>query len=115
MTLIREDRILLGAEKQRLIREFMPSRAQLLSLADFFSALSDETRVKILSALAISDMCVGDISLVLGINQTTVSHQLKTLRNAGIVSYRKQGKISFYALSDKRVLDIFLLAAEKAE
>lgn len=111
---LREEKLLLGADKQRLIREFLPSRAQLLLISDFFSVLSDETRVKILSALAISDMCVSDIALLLDINQTTVSHQLKTLRSAGIVSYRRQGRVSFYSLSDKRVLDVLLLAAEKA-
>ena len=111
---ILDDKLLLDGKSQTLIRNFMPSHSQLVTLADFFSVLSDETRVKILSALSISDMCVSDISLMLSINQTTVSHQLKTLRLAGLVDYRKQGKISFYTLKDKRVLDIMLIASEKA-
>ena len=111
----REEKILLDGKKRTLIRDFMPTRSQLMFLADFFSALSDETRVKILSALSISDMCVSDISFLLELNQTTVSHQLKTLRSAGIVSFRKQGKVSFYTLTDRRVLEVMLIASEKAQ
>lgn len=57
-------------------------------------------------------MCVGDMSDILGVNQTTLSHQLKTLRDAQLVKAQKQGKTVFYALSDKSV-DEFMLAATR--
>ena len=96
METIEEKKLLLDANTCRLIREYVPQRDTLMALSDFFATLSDSTRIKILSALSISPMCVNDISVMLGINQTTVSHQLKNLRSIGAVDYRRQGKIRFY-------------------
>ena len=64
------------------------------------SSIADATRVRILSALAITEMCVTDISRVLEINQTTVSHQLRLLKNLNAVTTKRQGKIVFYALNN---------------
>ncbi len=105
-----ENRLLIEPENRRLIEKFVPGAETLGTLAEYFFALADGTRLKILSALAITPMCVGDMSALLGINQTTVSHQLRTLRLAGIVSCRRQGKIGFYRIADKNVLDIMLSA-----
>ena len=102
METIEEKKLLLDANTCRLIREYVPQRDTLMALSDFFATLSDSTRIKILSALSISPMCVNDISVMLGINQTTVSHQLKNLRSIGAVDYRRQGKISFYHIKNKR-------------
>ena len=107
-----EEKLLLDANTRRLIREYVPQRDTLMALSDFFSTLSDLTRIKILSALSISPMCVNDISVMLGINQTTVSHQLRTLRSAGAVDFRRQGKISFYHIKNKRILDVMLSASD---
>ena len=112
METIEEKKLLLDANTCRLIREYVPQRDTLMALSDFFATLSDSTRIKILSALSISPMCVNDISVMLGINQTTVSHQLKNLRSIGAVDYRRQGKISFYHIKNKRILDVMLSAAE---
>lgn len=65
---------------------------------------SDKTRVKIISALAIAPMCVNDLSVTLGINQTTLSHQLAYLRANDIVEDEREGKIVFYKLKNRRVL-----------
>ncbi len=112
METIEEKKLLLDANTRRLIREYVPQRDTLIALSDFFATLSDSTRIKILSALSISPMCVNDISVMLGINQTTVSHQLKNLRTIGAVDYRRQGKISFYHIKNKRILDVMLSAAD---
>ncbi|MCL2061013.1 MAG: metalloregulator ArsR/SmtB family transcription factor [Firmicutes bacterium] len=96
---------------ENLVREMMPKEDALNSMADFFSTLSDQTRIKIVSALAISPMCVNDLSTVLGMNQTTISHQLKNLRTVGVVKCRRQGKVAFYSLCDGHILDIMLSAA----
>ena len=104
--------LLIDIKTENIIKDNMPTDQSLLSLADFFSILSDSTRIKIVSALSISSMCVNDISAVLGINQTTVSHQLKILRNQNVVSFIKQGKVSFYQLKNKDICDILLGAVE---
>lgn len=107
-----EDKLLIDAKTRRLVREYVPPRDTLMNLADFFSTLGDLTRIKILSALSISPMCVNDISVMLGINQTTVSHQLATLRAAGAVDYRRQGKICFYSIKNKQILSVMLAASD---
>ena len=78
----------------------------------FFFRFADYTRVKILSALAISELCVTDLSRVLQINQTTVSHQLRYLKSAGIVNSVRQGKIVFYSLADEKINDVILKGVE---
>lgn len=90
----------------------VPEGETLESLVRFYSVFSDGTRLRILSALAISEMCVTDISRVLNINQTTVSHQLRYLKDAGLVRCERQGKIIFYMLSGETVNDVLLKGVE---
>ena len=106
--------ILLDKRKQELVKSYIPSDGSLKNLALFFDMLSDGTRLKILSALSISSMCVNDLSSMLGLNQTTLSHQLGKLRTSKIVDYRRQGKISFYYISCKAIADILLTAVQVA-
>ena len=107
--------ILLDKRKQELIRSYIPSDGSLKALAYFFDMLSDRTRLKILSALSISPMCVNDLSVMLELNQTTLSHQLGKLRVSKIVDYRKQGKISFYYISSPAISEILLTAVRAAD
>ncbi len=93
-----QEMMLLDRRTKDLIREYVPDGDVLDSIVCFFSIFADHTRVKMLSALAISEMCVTDLSRVLDINQTTVSHQLRLLKNLGIVKSERQGKIIFYSL-----------------
>jgi len=104
-------KLLVDPKTETLIREHMPNEDALDSIADFFSTLSDQTRIRIVSALAISPLCVNDIAAVLGINQTTISHQLRNLRQVGVVKVKRQGKVAFYSLCDTHVLDIMQSAA----
>ena len=101
-------KILLKEEKVKDIKFYLPEEKMLLKLADFFSMFSDTTRIKILSALAVSEMCVNDISRILKINQTTVSHQLKLLKTTGTVKFRRDGKIIYYSLSSDMINDCLL-------
>ena len=78
----------------------LPSANSLGMLADFFDALSDVTRLKIVSALAVSTMCVTDLSRLTAINQTTVSRILKSAR---IVDSTRQGKVLFYSLKEGEI------------
>ena len=104
--------LLLDKRTQGLIEEYVPSGDILEGVVCFFSVFADYTRVKILSALAISQLCVTDLSRVLQLNQTTVSHQLRYLKSAGIVKSERQGKIVFYALADENINDVLLKGIE---
>ena len=104
--------LLLDKRTQSLIEDYVPQGEILEGLVCFFSVFSDYTRVKILSALAISELCVTDLSLILEINQTTVSHQLRFLKSAGIVKCCRQGKIIFYSLTDDSINDVILKGIE---
>ena len=88
------------------VREEIPNEELLLDLADFFKIFGDTTRIQILSALFVTEMCVCDLSEVLGVSQSAMSHQLKTLRQTGLVKYRKEGKSVFYSLKDNHVKQI---------
>ena len=76
-------------------------------IAGIFAALSDPTRVRIISLLTHAELCVGDLCLVLGMSQPAVSHQLRVLRNLRIVAARKEGRHVFYTLVDQHVHDLF--------
>jgi len=104
--------MLIDKRMQNHIIDFMPPENILEGLVDFFSVFSDITRVKMISALAIAEMCVSDISTLLKINQTTVSHQLRNLRRSGIVRSRRQGKVVFYSLASDCVNEVMLNGVE---
>lgn len=80
--------------------------------ADFLGIFGDSTRIKIISALSDEELCVCDISYLLGMTQSAVSHQLKLLRSARIVTTRREGKIIYYSLSDHHVKKILLMGIE---
>ena len=104
--------LLLDKRTQSLIEDYVPQGDILEGVVCFFSVFADYTRIKILSALAISELCVTDLSRILSINQTTVSHQLRFLKSAGIVKCSRQGKIVFYSLVDDTVNDVILKGIE---
>ncbi|MEJ2656806.1 MAG: metalloregulator ArsR/SmtB family transcription factor [Desulfobacterales bacterium] len=81
----------------------LPDPDTLQSLADIFKALSDPSRLKIVTALAVCELCVCDLAAVSGSSESAVSHQLRILRNLKIVRYRREGKIVFYRLDDDHV------------
>lgn len=83
-----------------------------VQLADLFKALGDPTRVKIIHALQLSELCVHDLTQVLGMGQSAISHQLRLLRNMRIVKRRKVGKTVFYSLDDDHVEQIFMLTLQ---
>lgn len=88
------------------VKSKMPSESELYDLADFFKIFGDSTRTKILWALDTSEMCVCDLAALLNMTKSAISHQLRTLRHANLVKFRKEGKIVFYSLSDNHVKDI---------
>lgn len=88
------------------VREGMPEEGVLERSADFFKVVGDRTRIRILHALFLSEMCVCDIAVLLDMNQSAISHQLRVLKQSGLVKYRREGKIVFYSLDDEHVMNI---------
>ncbi|MBQ3116499.1 MAG: helix-turn-helix transcriptional regulator [Clostridia bacterium] len=104
--------IILDKRLQSMVADYVPSGEILDELVCFFSIFSDYTRLRIISALSISEMCVSDISNLLKINQTTVSHQLRLLKNLNAVTTKRQGKIVFYSLRNDTLSDVLLKGVE---
>ncbi len=107
-----QDLMKLDRRTKELIMEYVPDGDVLDSITCFFAIFADPTRVRMLSALAISEMCVTDLSRVLDINQTTVSHQLRLLKNLGIVKSDRCGKVITYSLVNDTVNDVMLKGVE---
>jgi ArsR family transcriptional regulator len=102
----------LRAEAETKVRREMPGEQTLSDLAEFFKVFGDVTRVRILYALLGTEMCVGDISQLLGLSQTACSHQLRVLKNNKLVRFRREGKVVYYSLSDDHVKSIIEMGLE---
>ncbi|SJZ83592.1 ArsR/SmtB family transcription factor [Selenihalanaerobacter shriftii] len=76
-------------------------------LAATFKVLGDPTRIKIINILANKELCVCDISELLGMTQSAISHQLRKLRDSNLVKYRKEGRVVYYSLDDHHILQLF--------
>ena len=88
------------------VRKSMLKEDEYYDLAEFFKVFSDITRIKILNALILSEMCVCDIGALLNMNHSAVSHQLRILKQTRLVKYRKEGKVVYYSLDDHHIKDI---------
>jgi len=77
------------------------------SLAELFKTLGDPTRIRIMDALAKTEFCVCDVAELLGLSQSATSHQLRVLRNNGLVKYRREGKMVFYSVHDAHVSELY--------
>jgi len=75
----------------------------LYHLAELFKTFGDPTRIKILNILFVSELCVHDLVLLLEMQQPAVSHQLRILKQSGLVKYRKEGKHVYYSLADEHI------------
>lgn len=104
--------MLLDKRTQNLINDYVPSGEILDELVCFFTIFADYTRLKMISALAISEMCVTDLAKMLKLNQTTVSHQLRLLKNLNAVKTQRQGKVIFYSLRNETLNDVLLKGVE---
>lgn len=107
-------RMLIDTITRGTVQYYLPDNNEISSLTRVFDALSDPTRVKMLSALSITDMCVGDMSEILSINQTTISHQLKYLKDVGFVKSNRIGKVVVYSIGSKYLHDIMLAGVRQA-
>ena len=94
------------------VASHMPDQDDLIDVAELFKAFGDLTRAKIICALAQSEMCVSDLSVLLEMNQSAVSHQLRILRQTKVVKSRRVGKEVFYSLDDDHIFKIYAMAIE---
>ncbi|MCI8916567.1 MAG: helix-turn-helix transcriptional regulator [Oscillospiraceae bacterium] len=90
----------------------MPDDETLYDLAELFKVFGDSTRIKILYALFEAELCVCDISKLLGLTQSAVSHQLRVLKGSRLVKFRRDGKTVFYSLADGHVRKIIAQGME---
>ena len=87
----------------------------LYELAELFKVFGDSTRIRILYVLFEDELCVGDIAELLNMSQSSVSHQLRILKDAKLVKFRREGKSIFYALDDEHVYHILEMGMEHVE
>ena len=92
-------------------KHLMPDET-LLDIADFYKALSDSTRIKIINLLSENELCVCDISSILNLTKSTVSHQLKNLKSMNLIKSIKRGKEVWYSLADDHVKLVFEVSLE---
>lgn len=85
----------------------MPDEELLYDMAELFKVFGDTTRIKILYALFANEMCVCDIASLLNMTHSAISHQLRVLKQARLVKFRKEGKVVYYSLDDEHVSQIF--------
>ncbi len=93
-------------------RRAMESEETLLMMADFYKALSDSTRIKIIDLLEKNELCVCDISALLNMTKSAISHQLKNLKEMNLIKCRRSGKQVWYSLADRHVKEVFDISKE---
>jgi DNA-binding transcriptional ArsR family regulator len=96
----------IGRDLVEEISRMLRSEEIIQRTAELFKVLGDPTRVKIIYTLSRAELCVSDIANMVGASDSAVSHQLRILRNMGLVEYRKEGKQAFYWLSDEHMKKI---------
>ena len=97
------------------VLENQPDDEYLYDLADLFKTFGDSTRIKILYALFEGELCVGDLATILKLSQPAISHQLKVLKDAKLVKFRREGKVIFYSLDDDHVRSILSIGINHIE
>ena len=105
----------INQEAAEKIAETMPDDEYLYDLSELFRIFGDSTRIKILFALFDDELCVGDIANILGLSQSSVSHQLRILKDNKLVKFRRDGKSIYYSLDDDHVRSILKLGMDHVE
>lgn len=93
-------------ETVELVKERLPKDNTMMRLSHFFKMFSDSTRIKIVYSLSVAELCVCDLAEIIDMSQSAVSHQLRSLKDTGLVKYRREGKNIYYSLDDQHVQEI---------
>src|SRR5436309_175794 len=102
----------IDGDRVAAVRRRMPAAPGSRHLAETFSAMGDPTRLRILFALASAELCVCDLSVLLGVSVSAVSHQLRLLRGLRLVKARREGRLAYYSLDDSRISSLLALGLE---
>jgi len=94
-------------DRVKRVRKALVGERVFLNLAETFKAMGDPSRTKIIYALSLEELCVGDIAALLEISPSAVSHQLRILRNLKLVKFRREGQITYYSLDDDHIKNLF--------
>ncbi len=101
------DESLVHLDNVRQVKPEVLSTEKAQRMAEFFSALSDPHRLKLLSALARQELCVCDLAAAVKMGESAVSHQLRVLRSQRLVTYRRQGRNVYYGLADDHIMSLY--------
>lgn len=96
-----DEEAVIHAKKHQLTNQ------EVVKLAETFKVLGDPTRIRIIQSLRQGELCVCDLSQVLEMSQSAISHQLRVLRNLRLVKFRKEGKVVYYSLDDDHITQLF--------
>jgi ArsR family transcriptional regulator, lead/cadmium/zinc/bismuth-responsive transcriptional repressor len=102
----------IDGDRVAAVQRRMPAAAGFRHLAEIFSALGDPTRLRVLFALARQELCVCDLSTLLGVSVSAVSHQLRLLRGLRLVKFRREGRLAYYSLDDHHVAALLEMGLE---
>lgn len=105
----------LNIESVQRVRKQLLTDEEIFDLAEIFKVFGDSTRIKIINALMMEELCVCDIAAITNSTPSAISHQLRVLKQAKLVKYRKEGKSVFYSLDDEHVKEIFEKGREHIE
>ncbi len=94
------------------IAKKMPKEEKLFDLAELYKVFGDSTRIKIISALLHEELCVCDLAEIIKVTPSATSHQLRILKQAKLIKYRKVGKTVYYSLADSHVEKIYAIGSE---
>lgn len=97
------------------VKSKMLDDEKLFDIAEVFKIFGDSTRIKIIYALKLSELCVCDLAFITGSTQSAISHQLRILKTAKLVKSRKTGKTVYYSLKDDHVIKLFEIGREHIE
>lgn len=105
----------LNKELTRQVKKKMLNDDILFDIAEVFKIFGDSTRMKIIYALKLSELCVCDLAFITNSTQSAISHQLRILKQAKLVKSRKEGKVVYYSLKDDHVIKLFEIGREHVE
>ena len=97
------------------VKKVLPKDEIIYDIAELFKVFGDSTRIKIITALTEHELCVCDIANIVNTTQSAISHQLRVLKQAKLVKYRKEGKVVYYSLDDEHVSQILQKGREHIE
>ena len=113
--LVNEDQGFIDYKKIEKIKKEMIDEDVIFDMAELFKVFGDSTRMKIISALLQDELCVGEIAEITNSTQSAISHQLRVLKQAKLVKFKKVGKTVYYSLDDDHIYQIYKLVKEHIE